>query len=315
MYLASVVVLLLAAGGTGPPDPSGPVPVTQAAEPQGLLEAATEHYRAERPAEAVRLYREYLANFPDRADVRFFLGAALLNLNQFEVALEQARRALELDETYSRAYTLIGRIHAARQDWVRAQQAYRTALRLDPQDRDTWYFLGRCYYQENRFEPALEAFQRALSLKAEFSRTYENLGLTYQALGQPEAAEKAYRRSVELAGKAAPGGSPRRPPANEYRPFFAYGVFLYQQGRTEESLALLRKAVEADPNAAEARFELGKALAQLGRFEDAARESEKALALVDECRFRYQLLRIYLQQGRTAEAEEQMNRVKNCEAR
>ncbi len=295
MRLAFFLVLLLGADGKG-------IPTGRADEPKRLLEEATAQYRAQRPAEAVRLYQEYLASYPDRADVRFFLGAALLNLNQFEAALEQARRALELDENYSRAYALVGRIHAAGKHWEPAQQAYQTALELDPQDRDTWYFLGRCYYEENRFEAAREAFHHALRLKAEFSRTYENLGLTYEALGQLEAAETAYRRATELAGK-------------EYRPFFAYGVFLYKQGRLAESFALLQKAAAADPNAAEARFELAKVLSKLGRLDDAARESEQGLALADECRFRYQLVRIYLQQGRTAEAEEQMNRVKNCEAR
>jgi tetratricopeptide (TPR) repeat protein len=228
------------------------------------------------------------------------LGAALFNLNQLEAAAEQARRALELDGNYARAYALLGRVHTEQKDWRLAEEAYQTALRLDGQDRDTWYFLGRCYYEENRFKPALEAFQRALSLKAEYSRTYENLALTYEALSQYGAAEKAYRRAIELAG-------------SHYRPFFAYGVFLYKQMRTEESLLMLQKSVQADPNAAEARFRLGTVLLRMGRLEAAAAQTERALDLARECRFRYQLIRIYIQQGRMAEADEQARQIRGCE--
>jgi superkiller protein 3 len=264
-----------------------------------LLEQATAHYRALRSAEAVRLYEEYLARYSDRADVRVFLGSALLNLEKPDGAMEQVRRAIELDPNYARAYALAGRIHAAGRHWELAEHAYRRALRLDPADRDAWYFLGRCYYEENRFEKALEALQRAVSLKAEFSRTYELLALTYDALTQYEEAEKAYRRALELAGK-------------EYRPFFAYGVFLYKQGRMEESLKFLRKAVDTNPAAAEAHFELGKVLLHLGRLPEAAEETKAALALSSNCRYRYQLGRIYLQQGKPAAAEAQMSQVKDC---
>jgi tetratricopeptide (TPR) repeat protein len=265
-----------------------------------LLEQATAHYRALRSAEAARLYEAYLASYPDRADVRVFLGSALLNLEQPDRAMEQVRRAIELDKNYPRAYALAGRIHASGRHWELAEQAYQTALRLDPADRDAWYFLGRCYYEANRFTQALEALRRAVSLKAEFSRTYELLALTYDALTQYEEAERAYRRAVELAGK-------------EYRPFLAYGVFLYRQGRMEESLDLLRKAAERNPAAAEAHFELGKVLLHLGRLAEAAQETSKALALSDECRFRYQLGRIYLRQGKPEVAERQMS--KDCESR
>src|SRR5437870_4569097 len=77
-----------------------------------LLRDANTSYQAHRPAEAVRLYREYLARYPDRADVRVFLGGALFNLDKPDEALEEARLALALDKNYGRAYTLVGLIYA-----------------------------------------------------------------------------------------------------------------------------------------------------------------------------------------------------------
>ena len=268
----------------------------------GLLERAAALYRSMHPAEAVRLYRQYLGSYPDRPDVRVFMGAALLNLGRQEEALEEARRALAIDPQYARSHILIGRIYTARQEWAAAEKAFKLGLSVDPKDREGWYFLGRCYYEENLFEKARDAFLRAINLKAEHSRNYENLALTYEAMMEYEEAEKAHRRAVELAG-------------DEYRPYFAYGVFLYKQGRDQESLAMLQKAVNAGPNAAEARFEFGKVLLHLGRLHEAARETEAALSLSGECRFRPQLVRIYLRQERTEEADEQAKKIRACESR
>jgi len=92
----------------------------QSDEESRLLQEANAHYLALRSEEAVTSYRKYLELYRDRADVRVFLGAALLNLNRPEEALEEARRALSLDRRYARAFVLIGRIHASKEEWSHA---------------------------------------------------------------------------------------------------------------------------------------------------------------------------------------------------
>ena len=199
-----------------------------------MLEEANSHYRALRSAEAVRLYREYLAQYADRADVRTYLGAALLNMHQPREALEEANRAIKLDDRYAKAYTLAGRIYAEQQQWELSRECFEQAVLLDPGDRETWYFFGRSSYEANRFEQAIESYVRALKLGAGQSRVYENLGLAYEALSQSEDAEKAYRRAVEL-------------PGSTYRSYVAYGMFLFKQGRMTESLRLLEQAFRLEP--------------------------------------------------------------------
>ncbi len=264
-----------------------------------LLDRANASYADRRPLEAVKLYREYLARYPDRADVRVFLGAALFNLDKPEEALEETRHALTLDKSYSRAYTLAGRIYAGRHDWEMAQQAFAGALRLNPRDRETWYFSGRAYYDENRFEKAVEAFQGALLAGAEDSRVSENLGLADEALGRFPQAEQAYKHAVQLA-------------AGEYRPYLAYGAFLDKQGRPDQSIEMLQKALSLEPAIADTRFELGKALYQTGQLAAAAGVLEPALAISNQCRVHYLLVSVYSQQQKTAEADQQVKALESC---
>jgi tetratricopeptide (TPR) repeat protein len=274
--------------------------VPGADEQARLLDRANASYAGRRPLEAVKLYREYLARYPDRADVRVFLGAALFNLDKPEEALDETRRALILDKTYGLAHTLAGRIYAGGRHWELAQQAFAEALRLNPRDRETWYFSGRAYYDENRFDKALDGFQRALALGDRQSRVYENLGLAAEALGRFADAEQAYKQAVQLS-------------AGEYRPYLAYGAFLDKQGRPDQSIEMLQKALSLEPKIVETRFELGKALYQTGQLAAAARALEPALAISNPCRVHYLLISVYSQQERKDDADRQAKALDNCQ--
>ena len=263
-----------------------------------LLEQANSNYKALRSVEAVRLYREYLAHYEDRPDVRTYLGGALLNLGQLPEALEEARHAITLDGRYAKAYTLAGRVYTEQRKWELAGEWFDRALVIDPNDRETWYFAGRSAYDANRFERAINAFLHALKLGAGQSRVYENLGLAYEATSQFEQAEKAYRSAVELSGTA-------------YRPFVAYGVFLFKQGRMEESLPHLERAFLLEPSAVDSRFELGRVLYQAGKLTEAAQVLQGALPS-NECRLHNLLAKVFAMQSKKAEAEREIKSMKSC---
>jgi tetratricopeptide (TPR) repeat protein len=265
-----------------------------------LLAEANAAYRSLHAAEAVSLYRQYLAHYPDRADVRVFLGGALLNLEQLQAALDEANRAIVLDPRYAKGYTLAGRVSAALEQWGRAQSLFESAQRLDKRDPDAWYFSGRAFYDANRFEHAIGAFEQALKAGAEQSRVYENLGLAQDALGQFDAAERSFRKAVALAGGA-------------WRPYQAYGAFLFRQGRAAESLPLLQQALALSPASASIRFELARVLYHQNSMAEAARVLEPAVPS-NECRIHNLMARIYSARGEGGPAEAQVRAIASCRA-
>ena len=268
--------------------------------PERLLEEANAAYRSLRAADAVRLYRDYLARYSDRADVRVFLGGALLNLDQLAAALEEANHAIGLEAGYAKAYILAGRIHSARGQWDLAQGLFEKAQRLDPRDIEAWYFSGRMFYDANRFENAVEAFQQALRKGGEQSRVYENLGLAQDALGKFYIAEASLRKAVALAGGA-------------WRPYLAYGAFLFRQGRSAESQPVLRQALALAPESVDVRFALARVLYHLDSLAEAARVLEPALSS-GECRIHNLMARIHSVRGESGPAEAQIRAMENCKA-
>jgi Flp pilus assembly protein TadD len=135
---------------------------------------------------------------------------------------------------------------------------------------------------------------------AKQSRVYENLGLAQDALGQFAAAERSFRQAVDLAGAA-------------WRPYFAYGAFLFRQGQPAESLRALRRALELAPSAVDVRFELARVLYQGNSLKEAAQVLEPA-APSHECRVHNLLARIYSASGKGGDAEAEIKALANCKA-
>jgi tetratricopeptide (TPR) repeat protein len=265
-----------------------------------LLEKANTEYRSSHFSAAIDLYREYLARYRDRPDVRVYLGAALLSASKTDAAFEEAKRAIQLDDHYAKAYTLEGRIYSAGQHWDLAEQCFAKALSLDPNDRETWYFSGLASYQGAQFTIAVKEFQRAITLGANQSRVYENLGLAYEALGEVKNAESSYQHALQLSPV-------------EYRPYLAYGVFLFKHGRSAESKSVLERAFSLAADSVEVRFQLGRLLYHSGDLERAAQILQGALAS-NECRVHNLLARVFFDQGKKAEGDKELAALTHCQA-
>ena len=263
-----------------------------------MLEEANRSYRALRFEDAARLYRLYLAQNPDRADVRVYLGGALLSLNRPELALREAERAQTLDPSFAKSYVLLGRIYTNAELWDLADRSFSQALKLDGNNAETWYFAGRASYAANRFENAIAQFRQALKLGALQSRTYENLALSYEALGDARQAKAAYEMAVRIAG------------AN-YRPYLAYGTFLFKQGQSTEALEALQQASTLAPGEIDVRFRLARILYQLKQFGSAELVLKGAVESGD-CRVHNLLVRVLSAQGNSEAAAQEVERLKSC---
>lgn len=115
------------------------------------------------------------------------------------------------------------------------------------------------------------------------------LGATLLKARKLAEAEKYLRHSITLAPNFA-------------KPYSDLGHLLLQTRRIDEASVILQQAVERDPADGEAWFNLGKALAVLGKGKAADAAFEKSFALNPE-RKALALAAEHQQQGRTEQAE------------
>ena len=129
------------------------------------------------------------------------------------------------------------------------------------------YQEARTLIKQKQYEPALNSLERSLRYPSPRPfATHEMIGKLHHRFGNWEAAEKAFERSLQYH-QNHPGA------------YYFLGRTLVEQGRTEEALTAVFRAVALEPLRPEYRVTLGTTLGQVGRPEEAIDALRHALRL------------------------------------
>jgi tetratricopeptide (TPR) repeat protein len=236
---------------------------------------------------------------PRAAPLLAYLGSVyFLNHDYWNAAVawkkSDAVRPLgsELQFSLAMAY-----IEIAHPDWARpvieSLAAHDTKNVLYP------YWLGRLEYDAHRYPEAIHRFQQAITLDPTMARAYDNLGLCYFYQNQTDLAVKNFNRAIELNRNS------QHPPA---WPYLNLAVALQFIGQSQEAETNLRQALQLDPKLAPAHYRLGNLLQARGELDAAVQEELAAVRLDDKYPEPHvALAHIYNQQGRKADAQEEVN--------
>ena len=98
------------------------------------------------------------------------------------------------------------------------------------------------------------------------------------------------------------------------RPINALGALCAKQGRYDEAVAYLQRALLLDPNGAEAHLNLGAVYAETGRLDQAEEQFRTAVSLAPLNFAAHNVLgKLYFDSGRLSEAEEQFRASLDCD--
>lgn len=167
------------------------------------------------PSAALVAFQEAIALDDSMPAYRNALGLLYFyHLQQYEAALEQFARALEIDPDHADAYLNLGTVLAEMRRWDAAVEAYRKALSFPTfaHPESAYHGLGVALYNLRRYQEAEESLRLALALEPQMGPPglpYYNLGLVFMAENRKDDAKIAFRRAVELAPDSAYGQAAR----------------------------------------------------------------------------------------------------------
>jgi arylsulfatase A-like enzyme/Flp pilus assembly protein TadD len=142
-----------------------------------------------------------------------------------------------------------------------------------------------------------EKYGEAKDLCGKMLKDRPNMGYTYELLGNIARVEKDYA-AAENAFRKSLELEPR-----EYRHHNDLGVALTELGRMEEAFQHFEEAAKMEPRSSEVFTNYGIALRRAGRFDEAERKSRKALELNPiDYNARRGLAKALLAQGKTDDA-------------
>lgn len=155
-----------------------------------------------------------------------------------------------------------------------------------------YYLRGVDLYSLNDFVTAMKVLQKSIEIQTDYAPTWTELGRAYTTTASLHSggavlyqkAQEAYERALLL-----------NPSLVEPRIYM--GNLLTNTGRVEQAVPLLRAALQAHPNSAEAHWELGYAYRFGGMLPESIAEAEQARGFDPEVKINSSALNSYLYMG------------------
>lgn len=131
------------------------------------------------------------------------LGTIDVGSGNYEHAVAEFQRALDVEPTSDAAYRGLGFAYQRLGQFNEAEKTYQSAITLRPQYWAGYSWLGMFYSGQARYEDAAKAFQRVVDLAPDSFRGYSNLGSTLNELGRYSGAIEMLQRSIAIRPTAA----------------------------------------------------------------------------------------------------------------
>ena len=129
------------------------------------------------------------------------LGRTLRKRGMDEKALQNLKRAVELDKANPEGQILLGLLLLDQQETDQALQHLKKGIELDPRSIEAKIGLGRAYRMKGQTNKALGSLQNGLSLCPDSAIIHLELGKIYESLGKTNEALKHYKASAECSLK------------------------------------------------------------------------------------------------------------------
>ncbi len=210
------------------------------------------------------LWRDTLAKNPDSWMAYCYLGITLADKGQFDEAIENFRKGIQIDPNNFETHYNLGNALADQGRLDEAIESYRKALQIDPNSSGALINLGFALATGGRFDEAIKNYYKALQINPNSFQALNNLGLALAAQDRLDEAIESYRKAIQVNPNYAAAMN-------------NLGSTLAAEGQLDEAIESYRKALQLNPNFSEALNNLGAALAARGQFDEAIENYRKAI--------------------------------------
>ncbi|MFW9879800.1 MAG: tetratricopeptide repeat protein, partial [Candidatus Thorarchaeota archaeon] len=112
-------------------------------------------------------------------DAYHYIGIAYSNKKKYDAAIEHFQKALDYDKNHIESWNLIGLAYEAKNDYDNAIENLNKAIEIDPSYSHGWYNLGNIYKLKNEFDKAIQNYTKATEIEPEFAKAWFFMGSTY----------------------------------------------------------------------------------------------------------------------------------------
>jgi tetratricopeptide (TPR) repeat protein len=254
-------------------------------------------------------YRNAVRLASGDATWRYLLGYLYQQTGRLQEAADQYEAAIRLQPDWRTTAVRLGEVYLQLNRLSDAREQFQSAVTTFPSVARNG--LGEIALRDNRYSEAIEHFRAVLERVPTATSVHYSLAMAYRGAGRADDARaELERRGPGTVRMADPTVDSLQSLVRGERLLVIHVKRLYDAGQFEGAAEAFRRALDASPDSAAARGNLGLALSQLGRLDEAVPHLQRAFAdAPDDTAIRSTLVRGLLRLSRYEEAIAVLRRV------
>lgn len=203
---------------------------------------------------------------PKDAVAYYNRGNVYRKKGEYHRAISDYSKALEINPEYTLAYKARGITYGEKEEYDRAIADYNRAIELNANDALAYFGRGYIYEKKREYDQAISNYDKAIEIDPKFGLSYNNRGVALSKKKEYDKAIADYSKAIQL--------NSRYDLAYCNRGYAYYGKGLYDQAISDYS-----KAIEINPRFAAAYNRRGLAYSVKGLYDNATDDYNKAIEI------------------------------------
>lgn len=249
----------------------------KASEGEKLLILATEAGANANVAKQKEYLDKLVAAYPNEERARFNLGGYYFGQQDYAKAIEQYKKATELNPTYTPVYNILGYAYRQNGDYVNAEQSFKKYIELIPNDPNPYDSYAELLLKMGKYEDSIVQYRKALSIDSNFVNSHFAIAAALSYLGKPDEAAAELQKITDGA----------RSDGERRLALFGQTVVAVDSGRMDKALEAIDKeyaVAEKINDVAAMSGDLqtkGAILVEMGKYAEAKAEFERILKMTE----------------------------------
>ena len=194
------------------------------------------------------------------------IAAANSGLKNWDQAIENFNKVIEINPKDAMAYFNIGTIFSEKEEFDIAIKNYQKCLAINPDHAEAHDNMGSALKAQGNLTAAVEQFTQAINLKPNFAQAHYNLGVALQEQENFSESIKSYEKACQIK-------------PNYFKAYLGIGNTLKEQGKVGAAIDSYEQAIKIKPDYAEAYNNMGLALQDMGELDAAIDSCEQAIKI------------------------------------
>jgi tetratricopeptide (TPR) repeat protein len=230
------------------------------------------------PKKALELAQQLTTKYYGDERAHFILGNQYLGQQQYDKAIEQYKRSIELNPKFAGAYNSLGYAYRPIEKYADAEAAFKKYIDLIPDDPNPYDSYAELLMKTGRFDESIAQYQKALSVDPHFSNSFIGIATNLMLQGKHDAAAAEAQKLYDAA----------RDDGDRRFALFARSTIYVDAGKTASALREIEKEYALDAKLADTAnmsgdaLLLGNILLDAGKPEEAAKQFWQSYDIVQK---------------------------------